>query len=158
MSDLTKSARILELSRTLRSTIAELQILASSPDDAYPEAVKLIQSSVLPLRDLTFRLLPPTIAWREYMWTLSELHPLRFALHFKLAHHIPLDGAATLIELSQKTGVPQEYLGRMMRLLVTIGVFERAGRGKEGGEEGWKHNAMSQGLREEGTEGILEIS
>ncbi|KAG8526577.1 uncharacterized protein KY384_008778 [Bacidia gigantensis] len=84
------------------------------------------------------------IAAQDAVVSPNDVLSLQAVYHYKIASLIPLDGSATYVELSEKSGLNEIDLRRVVRHAMTNHVFqEREGR--------VAHTAASRILKEEGT-------
>jgi hypothetical protein len=91
-------------------------------------------------KDLSKLLLGPRGFLHEFVSPNWDMGALYTVLEFDILEKIPLDGKATLSALAEKSGIPEDKLQRILRLVVCEQVLEEPSEGV------FKHTAISESL------------
>lgn len=83
--------------------------------------------------------------------TCHEDGCLYVVIEFGILKLVPIDDAVAITELAAKSGLSQDKLQRMLRLLATTGIFKET-------EAGWTHTLMSKALVDQNTHSYCSLA
>ncbi|RFU25236.1 hypothetical protein B7463_g11100, partial [Scytalidium lignicola] len=116
---------LVSLAAAVREALATPQALVASTPEELEARLDLID--LIP--DLNAALVGNLEHLRELAWSAVHVLPVAAINRWKLAHLVPVDGSISYAELSDKTGVSESMLRRILRHAMTSRLFcERDGK------------------------------
>ncbi|KAF1948504.1 O-methyltransferas-like protein [Byssothecium circinans] len=129
-SELLKLAQqVNQLTSSLVSHLSEINapepnFSATSPEIPYTDTYKDIRGKLNDAaQDLLLLVNGPRIEACRFACSHNDLGAFQFAFEFDLIHKIPQEGTISLSELASQTGVDEDRLGRILRLLISRRYF-----------------------------------
>ena len=121
---------------SLKDLTASLASKAASYDSTASSSMADKMDMLGVIRQISTSLMDPGTMVQSHCLQMADLVCIRTLLSLKVFEHLPVDGeGVSLEELSEKTGVEDKLLERLLRVVVGTGFVKQNSQGRYGGTE-----------------------
>ena len=121
---------------SLKDLTASLALKAASYDSTASSSMADKMDMLGVIRQISTSLMDPGTMVQAHCLQMADLVCIRTLLSLKVFEHLPVAGeGVTLEELSEKTGVEDKLLERLLRVVVGTGFVKQNSQGRYGGTE-----------------------